>query len=93
MSMYFLAARFPVQAFLGTSAWFFAVVNASKLPFSFGLGLITPQGAVTALLLVPVVLAAAFVGRAFARRVDQRLFDRIVIVLTVIGSVSLLIPR
>ncbi len=93
MSMYFLAARFPVQAFLGTSAWFFAVVNVSKLPFSFGLGLITPQGAVTALLLVPVVLAAAFVGRAFARRVDQRLFDRIVIVLTVIGSVSLLIPR
>ena len=39
--MYFLAARFPVQAFLGTSAWFFAVVNVSKLPFSFGLGLIT----------------------------------------------------
>lgn len=93
MSMYFLAARFPVQAFLGTSAWFFAVVNVSKLPFWFGLGLITPQGAVTALLLVPVVLAAAFVGRAFARRVDQRLFDRIVIVLTVIGSLSLLIPR
>lgn len=93
MSMYFIAARFPVQAFLGTSAWFFAVVNVAKLPFSFGLGLITPQGALTSLLLVPVVLAAAFVGRAFARRVDQRLFDRIVIVLTIIGSVTLLIPR
>ena len=93
MSMYFIAARFPVQAFLGTSACFFAVVNVAKLPFSFGLGLITPQGALTSLLLVPVVLAAAFVGRAFARRVDQRLFDRIVIVLTIIGSVTLLIPR
>lgn len=25
MSMYFLAARFPVKAFLGTAAWFFAI--------------------------------------------------------------------
>lgn len=93
MSMYFLAARFPVQAFLGTSAWFFAAVNLAKLPFSIGLGLLTPGGALTALVLVPVVIAAAFVGRAFARRVDQRLFDRIVIVLTVAGSVLLLLPR
>lgn len=93
MSMYFLAARFPVQAFLGTSAWFFAAVNLAKLPFSIGLGLLTPGGALTSLVLVPVVIAAAFVGRAFARRVDQRLFDRIVIVLTVAGSVLLLLPR
>lgn len=93
MSMYFLAARFPVQAFFGTSAWFFAAVNLAKLPFSIGLGLLTPGGALTALVLVPVVIAAAWVGRVFARRVDQRLFDRIVIVLTVAGSLFLLLPR
>lgn len=93
MSMYFLAARFPVHAFLGTSAWFFAAVNLAKLPFSIGLGLLTPSGALTALVLVPAVIAAAFVGRMFARRVDQRLFDRIVIILTVVGSLFLLLPR
>jgi uncharacterized membrane protein YfcA len=93
MSMYFIAARFPVQAFLGTSAWFFAIVNLAKVPFSIGLGLITPTGALTALILVPVVVIAAFVGRAFARRVDQRLFERLVIVLTIVGSVYLLLPR
>lgn len=93
MSMYFLAARFPVQAFLGTSAWFFAIVNLSKLPFSIGLGLLTPTGALTALILAPVVIAAAFVGRAFALRIDQRLFERIVIVLTIVGSLYLLLPR
>ena len=48
-------------------------------------------GALTALVLVPVVIAAAWVGRVFARRVDQRLFDRIVIVLTVAGSLFLLL--
>lgn len=93
MSMYFLAARFPVQAFLGTSAWFFAIVNVAKLPFSIGLGLITPGGLLIALVLVPVVIAAAFVGRAIARRIDQRLFERIVIGLTIAGSVYLLLPR
>jgi uncharacterized membrane protein YfcA len=93
MSMYFLAARFPVQAFLGTSAWFFAIVNIAKVPFSLGLGLITPSGALTALVLVPVVVVAAFAGRAFARRVDQLLFERLVIALTVVASLYLLLPR
>lgn len=46
MSMYFLAARFPVKAFLGTAAWFFAVINVAKVPVSAGLGLITPRHAV-----------------------------------------------
>ena len=39
MSMYFLAARFPVKEFLGTAAWFFAIINLSKVPVSVGLGL------------------------------------------------------
>lgn len=93
MSMYFLAARFPVQAFLGTSAWFFAIVNVAKLPFSVGLGLITPDGLLIDAVLVPVVIGAAFVGRAIAQRIDQRLFERLVIALTIVGSVYLLIPR
>ncbi len=33
MSMYFLATRTPVQVFLGTSAWFFAIINVIKVPF------------------------------------------------------------
>src|SRR5690606_16936009 len=90
MSMYFLASRFPVKEFLGTTAWFFAIVNIAKLPFSIGLGLITVDGVMIALVLVPVVVGAAFAGRAIARRIDQRLFERVVIVLTVVGSAYLL---
>lgn len=44
-------------------------------------------------MLAPVVIAAAFVGRAIAQRIDQRLFERIVIVLTIVGSLYLLVPR
>jgi len=91
MSMYFLAARFPVRAFLGTAAWFFAIVNVSKVPFSIALGLITPPGLVIVAVLIPVVFGAAFIGRRIATRIDQRLFDRLVIGLTIVGSLYLLL--
>ncbi|WP_396652439.1 sulfite exporter TauE/SafE family protein [Microbacterium radiodurans] len=92
MSMYFLALRFPVQAFLGTAAWFFAIVNVAKIPFSVGLGLITPSGLVIVAVLVPLVIGGALAGRAIATRIPQRLFERLVIVLTIIGALYLLLP-
>lgn len=91
MSMYFLAARLPVKAFLGTAAWFFAIVNIAKLPFSLSLGLLTAEGALLDLVLIPAVVVGAFFGRWLAERIDQAVFETIVIVLTVIGAVYLLI--
>lgn len=91
MSMYFLAARLPVKTFLGTAAWFFAIVNIVKLPFSISLGLLTPTGLWMDLVLIPAVLVGAHGGRKLARRMDQAVFDRVVIGLTVVGAVYLLI--
>ncbi|MGP3534878.1 sulfite exporter TauE/SafE family protein [Microbacterium sp. RD1] len=90
MSMYFLAARFPVKQFLGTAAWFFAVVNVAKVPFAAGLGLFSVDGLWIDLILVPGVLLGAIVGRLIAGRMSQRIFERIVIVLTVGGALYLL---
>ncbi|WP_084074429.1 sulfite exporter TauE/SafE family protein [Demequina sp. NBRC 110052] len=91
MSMYFLAARFPVKTFLGTAAWFFAIVNIAKLPFSISLGLLTPSGLLLDLVLIPAVLVGAFGGRLIAERLDQAVFEAMVIVLTVIGAAYLLV--
>lgn len=90
MSMYFLAARFSVKEFLGTAAWFFALVNLAKVPFSVGLGLITPQGLLIDLVLVPLVVTGALGGRWIANRLNQSLFERLVIVFTIIGALYLL---
>lgn len=92
MSMYFLAARFSVKEFLGTAAWFFFLVNVSKVPFSAGLGLITAPGLLIDLVLAPLVVAGALFGRWWANRLDQKLFERIVIVVTVVGAVYLIWP-
>ncbi|WP_243074468.1 sulfite exporter TauE/SafE family protein [Microbacterium sp. SS28] len=90
MSMYFLAARFEVKAFLGTAAWFFAIVNIAKLPFAVGLGLLTPQTLLIDLVLIPAVLIGGAIGWAIANRIDQALFERIVFILTVVAALYLL---
>ncbi|WP_406248581.1 sulfite exporter TauE/SafE family protein [Microbacterium sp. M] len=91
MSMYFLATRTPVQVFLGTSAWFFAIVNLVKVPFLAGIGLFTPQVLLMDVLLTPLVVIGALVGLKLAKRMPQQLFDRLVIILTIVGAVYLLI--
>jgi len=91
MSMYFLATRAPVKVFLGTSAWFFAIVNLTKVPFLAGIGLLTPDVLLLDLTLAPVVVIGALLGTRLASHIPQRLFDRLVIALTVVGSVYLLV--
>ncbi|QEW04914.1 sulfite exporter TauE/SafE family protein [Microbacterium lushaniae] len=90
MSMYFLAARFPVKTFLGTAAWFFAVVNIGKVPFAAALGLFSVDSLWIDLWLLPAVIVGALAGRVLARRLRQEVFERLVIVLTVIGALYLL---
>jgi uncharacterized protein len=91
MSMYFLATRTPVQVFLGTSAWFFAIINVIKVPFLAGLGLFESPVLLMDAVLAPLVVVGALVGLRVARRMNQRVFDRIVIVLTILGAVYLLL--
>jgi uncharacterized membrane protein YfcA len=91
MSMYFLAARFPINRFLGTAAWFFFAVNLAKTPFSVSLGLINLDSLRLDLLLAPAVIVGALVGRRLARQINQTLFDRLVLTLTIISATYLVV--
>lgn len=90
MTLYFLAARFDMMRFLGTQAWFFFLVNIAKLPFSLGLGLLATDMLTPLLLLVPVTLSGAWLGRVTVRRLDQKWFNRVIIALTIVSSLYLL---
>jgi len=91
MSMYFLAARFSINRFLGTAAWFFFAVNLAKTPFSVSLGLISLESLRLDLLLAPAVIVGALVGRRLAQQINQTLFDRLVLTLTIISATYLLV--
>lgn len=90
MSMYFLLARLPMTAFLGTSAFFYLMVNLTKLPFSLGLGIITADMLPMLAVLVPGVAVGAFLGRRIVKRINQKLFENLVIGFTIIGALNLL---
>ncbi len=89
MSLYMLSMRMPMLAFLGTGAWLFALFNLVKVPFSVGLGLLDLHALGVDLVLAPGVVAGAAVGRWAIRRIDQVLFERVVLVVTVLSAVNL----
>ncbi|MDX6363921.1 MAG: uncharacterized protein QOC85_2931, partial [Streptomyces sp.] len=91
MSMYLLSAGFRKLGFLGTSAFFFLIVNVSKVPFSVGLGLIDGKSLLLDAALVVFVLPGALLGKWAVNRINQRLFERLVIAATVVGGVQLLL--
>ncbi|MFF3348300.1 sulfite exporter TauE/SafE family protein [Streptomyces sp. NPDC002779] len=92
MAMYLLSAGFRKLGFLGTSAFFFLIVNVSKVPFSVGLGLIDRRSLLLDAALVGFVVPGALLGKWAVNRIDQRLFEHLVIAATVVGGVQLLLP-
>ena len=76
---------------MGTTAWFFFLVNLSKLPFTISLGLIQPQHLQIAAFLVPIVLFGALAGRALAKRLTLAVFEPLVIITTIISTLPLLL--
>jgi len=77
MTLYLLRARLSTAALMGTTTWFFFVVNLIKVPFSAGLGLITAQSLPTSAALLPGLLAGAALGWLFAARVSRALFEAV----------------
>lgn len=87
--LYLLRLQLPLLAFLGTSAWYFFVVNLVKVPLSIGLGLITTTTLLAALLLCPAVAVGAVVGRAVVTRLTLGAFEWIVLVVTLLAALNL----
>ncbi|WNZ07216.1 sulfite exporter TauE/SafE family protein [Streptomyces sp. 11x1] len=91
MSMYLLSAGFRKLGFLGTSAFFFLIVNVSKVPFSVGLGLIDAHSLLLDAALALFVVPGAFLGKWAVNRINQRLFEQLVIAATIVGGLQLLL--
>ncbi len=91
MAIYLIAMRLPKMEFVGTAAVFFWLLNLFKVPFMVDLGLITPASFTFNLILAPLVFAGALAGRWLLPRINQRLFEEIVLALSAIAGVLLLL--
>lgn len=91
MSIYLIRLRVPMLAFMGTSAWFFFILNVCKAPFVIALGYLTWDSVVIDLwFIAPLVLGA--LGGAFVfRRLSQTWFTRIALALSGAAAIWLVI--
>jgi uncharacterized membrane protein YfcA len=90
MVLYLLAMGLPKMVFMGTSAWYFFILNLFKVPFSVNLGLINFTSLRQSLYLAPFAMAGAVTGRLIIRFIDQRVFEWLALVLALVAGVRLL---
>jgi hypothetical protein len=91
MAIYLVAMRLPKMEYVGTAAVFFMLLNLFKVPFMVDLGLITVQSFGFNLALAPAVLIGALAGRWLLKRVNQNLFEQLVLLLSAIGGILLIL--
>ena len=87
--VYVLPQRLPKMTFVGTTAIFFAIVNALKVIPYFALGQFSTAGLGMSIAMVPLAIAANFLGFWVVRRVPTELFYRIAYVLIFVISMEL----
>lgn len=91
MAIYLVAMRLPKMQYVGTAAVFFLLLNLFKVPFMATLGLVTWESFKFNLMLLPAVLLGAAAGRWLLTRIDQRLFENLVLGLSAGAGLLLLL--
>jgi uncharacterized membrane protein YfcA len=90
-ALYFIASGLPKYAYIGTSAWFFLLVNLFKVPFMIDLGIID-QGSLlfsTSFMLYAVVGAAC--APFIVRHIHQKVFEILIWFFVVVGGLKLIL--
>jgi len=90
MSIFLVSRRLAKREFLGTAAWFFFFVNASKLPFFAGLGVMTWETIQFDGMLAPIIVLGAMTGAVVAKRIPQAVFDTLVLFLAGIAALRMI---
>jgi uncharacterized membrane protein YfcA len=89
-ALYSVAVALPKLEIVGTSAWFFLMINAFKVPFSFGLGLIHGQTLLLNAAMIPPILVGVFTGRRLVQRLPQRAFEMLMLSFAGVASLRLI---
>jgi uncharacterized membrane protein YfcA len=92
MVIYLMAMGLRKEEFIGTTAWFFWIVNLSKLPLSHRLDLITAQSLQTNMALLPCIVIGGILGVVAAHRIPQKGFNIVVKILAAGAAIYLCIP-
>lgn len=87
VAIYFLTMRLPKNAFIGTTAWFFLVLNWFKVPFHvLSWKTITWNTLFLDLITLPFIGLGAFIGIAVVKRIKDKAYRWFIIAMTVVAA-------
>lgn len=91
-SIYLLALGFKKNNYMGCNAWFFFLINVTKLPFqifmwhNIGIKTLSIAG-----LMIPVITLGAIIGYFVLKKINEKYFRYLIIIMTGIAAVRLFI--
>jgi hypothetical protein len=90
MNLYLLSKRLSKEEFIATGAWFFFFVNLTKVPVYLLHGIINRSSLAFDAAMVPAVTLGAVAGRWIVNHIPMKVFEALVVALTLISSILLL---
>lgn len=89
-NVYILAQNLKKETMIGTTAWFFFLMNILKLPFHIFLwGTITLETAKYTLFAIPFIAIGAWGGIWIVKNISEKTYRRLIIVMTAITAIRL----
>jgi hypothetical protein len=91
-TIYCLMMELPKKRFVGTMAWFFFIVNWTKVPLYLSRGLVTKDSLKLNASLAPLIVIGIILGIFALKKIPQKAFNIIVQALAAIAAIKLILP-
>jgi uncharacterized protein len=90
MTIYLASQEFDKHKFIGTAAWFFLILNVSKVPPYCAMKMLSWDMLPLAAALTPLTILGALLGVYVLARIPQRYFDTLALLLAGIAALQLI---
>lgn len=91
-ALYFIASGLPKYAYIGTSAWFFLLVNLFKVPLMVNLQIIEQGSLLFSASFMVYAVLGAITAPLIVKHINQKLFELLIWVFVIVGGLKLIIP-
>jgi len=91
MAVYLVSQGFDKRQFIGTAAWFFFILNLTKVPMYVTAGNITAATLQYDLIVAPFAIVGGLLGVVILNRISQWLFDALALSLAAVAAVWLIV--
>ena len=92
MAVFLLSMRLPKNSFVGTSAWFYLIVNYLKLPVMIFLWKnISIETVLFDLTAIPVLVLGALAGIFLIKKIPESVYRKAIMILTLVSTLFLFV--